>query len=115
GTQILPVQAITDNTFSTMLSNWISQLGLDTDINVIEGVTSRRPAATEIYTRDGTQLIEAYKLGFRLEMGEPTERWIIDAREQLSVLGPKAYYSKIAAANKTRISNGIPSNIIVHE
>lgn len=106
----LPLGPSGENTNQTLFGDFLNNFLPDSPAPAIR----RTPRMTEIYTRDVKAIIEAYTLGFRLEMGEPTETWILNARSKLERLGPKKYYKILQENNKIRIDALVTSEIILH-
>jgi hypothetical protein len=78
-------------------------------------IPTRSPRMTEIYSRDIKVIVDAYKLGFPLELGEPTDEWVINAKAKLERLGERTYYTIISENNKIKIAGLLNAGITLHD
>ena len=67
------------------------------------------------YASKSHLITNAYKLGFRLELGLPSEKWIAEASSKLQSLGEKEYYTELYKANLNRIKSSTKSKITIHD
>jgi hypothetical protein len=97
--------------YTAFYSNWLTTLNSSLPTPRI----NTAPQMTDVYSRDISTIKEAYRLGFPLELGEPTTEWVATAKEKLASLGDKSYYTIIAESNKLKISALLNPSITLHD
>lgn len=56
-----------------------------------------------------------YKLGYRLELGEPSQKWINEATVKLQSMGEEPYYKELRQNNINRIRSLVTPGITLHD
>jgi hypothetical protein len=67
------------------------------------------------YSTKAELINNAYKLGFKLELGLPSQKWISDSNLKLQNVGVDSYYTELYKSNLNRIKSYSKSGIVIHD